>query len=239
MKNRTWLDIIIIILVCLISGTTSYKPYVDETFYAIYYVILRILFLVFIFVYYKYRLEAIKFSLKDLYILPFFVAPFSNLFVGLFSGLETNSINATEALLQIVFILFTAICEEITFRMILIPKLEEKQKPFLVILYSSLIFGAVHLININSTSDIVPVLLQVLYSFGLGILLGMMYLKTKNLFYCILLHFAFNYFNSYFSVSLFQLEYNAIYFIVNISVAVIIGLYGLFYYLKVVKDNAS
>lgn len=67
---------------------------------------------------------------------------------------------------------------------------------------ASLIFGCTHLLNlIGSPYFILGTITQVVYTFSLGMLLGVVYYLSKNIWTVILLHFIFNVLGSY--VSLF------------------------------------
>ncbi len=73
------------------------------------------------------------------------------------------------------------ICEEIFFRYYVLNYLEKAMKPVYAIIVSALLFGAFHL-NLR----------QFLFASVLGVVLGMVYHKTKDIKHSIFLHFAFN-----------------------------------------------
>lgn len=71
--------------------------------------------------------------------------------------------------------------EEILFRGIFIKKITEKYSPAIAILFSSLLFGLYHMDFEQSV-----------YAFFIGIILGIIYFKTKNLSLVIVIHFLNN-----------------------------------------------
>lgn len=81
-----------------------------------------------------------------------------------------------------------AIFEEILFRGILFRLIEEKIGSYIALFISALIFGALHLANPNSS---------LITAFGLaiqaGLLLGAAYIYSKNLWFPIAIHFAWNF----------------------------------------------
>lgn len=89
--------------------------------------------------------------------------------------------------------------EEIVFRgiilMLLLKKLEHhKNGVLLSILFSSAIFGLSHIINFYSGLSFGDTMLQIGYSFLVGMLWAVMFLKTGNLWLTMILHATFNFF---------------------------------------------
>jgi hypothetical protein len=82
----------------------------------------------------------------------------------------------------------TAVFEETIFRGIIFRIIEEKLGSYIALFISALIFGALHLLNPNSS---------LLTAFGLavqaGLLLGAAYIYSKNLWFPIAIHFAWNF----------------------------------------------
>ena len=83
--------------------------------------------------------------------------------------------------LGLITAILTATIEELLFRNILFEELNSTQKNCRAIIYSSLIFGSIHLLNINSLASIPFVLVQVLYTAFLGLILAVAYNNTNNL----------------------------------------------------------
>ena len=75
--------------------------------------------------------------------------------------------------------------------------LEKKHKTrkdiFYSIVFSSLIFGAIHIVNLFAGSGIVPVVLQLGYSFLIGSMCAVILLITKSLWISVLTHAVFNF----------------------------------------------
>ena len=94
--------------------------------------------------------------------------------------------------------LFVGGFEEIAFRgflfMLLLGRGKKNTKgAFLAIVLSSVVFGAVHSVNLLSGANVVSVILQVGYSALIGALASVILLKTHNIWYCILLHALYNF----------------------------------------------
>ena len=77
--------------------------------------------------------------------------------------------------------------------LILEGKHRTKKDVFFSIIYSSLIFGAIHIVNLFAGSGIVPVIQQLGYSFLIGAMCAVALIITKNLWMSILLHACFNF----------------------------------------------
>ena len=60
---------------------------------------------------------------------------------------------------------------------------------------SALIFGGIHLMNASVVGFTLALFSQLIYSPALGILLGAMYLRTRNLWGCIVMHTMLDFFN--------------------------------------------
>ena len=87
-------------------------------------------------------------------------------------------------------LLCSAIIEEMFFRGYVFRKLSEKFPPFISLILSAVFFVSLHLFNYDMTFwSIVNIFLG-------GIVLGMLYLKTKNLWLAVGFHFSWNYIQS-------------------------------------------
>ncbi len=111
------------------------------------------------------------------------------LVIYLNKGFTVISVNNILFVLPSLTMAFTAaIFEEILFRGILFRITEEKLGSYWALLISAIIFGAMHLANPHST---------VLAALGLaiqaGLLLGAAYIFSKNLWFPIAIHFAWNF----------------------------------------------
>ncbi|MFA5312446.1 MAG: type II CAAX endopeptidase family protein [Methanomassiliicoccales archaeon] len=90
------------------------------------------------------------------------------------------------ALLFVVMVVFVGFGEEIVFRAILQRKVQERTGPIIAVLFSAFLFAMMH-----SGYESLPYLL---YVFGVGIVLGYSFLRTKNLLFVALIHGMINFF---------------------------------------------
>lgn len=135
-------------------------------------------------------------------VLPCFLAVVCNPpLIGLITGDAAFSYSgATLCLYIVLFItecLLVGTFEELLFRGILFPAVEERLKEnkrgrFFAVITSAAIFALVHLFNLFTSSPL-AVLMQVGYSFLLGGACCFTFLKTGNILYCVLLHATFNF----------------------------------------------
>ena len=89
--------------------------------------------------------------------------------------------------------------EEVIFRglilVLLIQKFSKtKQELFIAIVLSSSIFGLMHLWNLMMGASFYDTFLQVGYSFLMGMMWAIVFLKTKNIWFVVFLHAAYNFF---------------------------------------------
>lgn len=110
-------------------------------------------------------------------------------FVGNFEILSVNSISNTITPLAIAF--SVAIFEEILIRGIIFRIMEEKLGSYISLLISAIIFGALHIANPNST-----LVSALCIAIEAGLLLGLAYIYTRNLWFPIAIHFAWNFMQS-------------------------------------------
>lgn len=127
----------------------------------------------------------------------------------IFGGLNFLSLEENVSVSPNVFIgfvitcIFTAIFEELLCRGIIqgimcdIGKLYN-HSVIKSIIYSSMVFAFMHFFNlIDKPYLIIGTITQVIYTFSLGLLLGVIYYKTKNITIPIILHAIFNILGSY------------------------------------------
>lgn len=88
--------------------------------------------------------------------------------------------------LMVVMVFFVGFGEELVFRAILQPRIQERAGPVIAILFSALLFAIMH-----SGYSSVPYLF---YVFGVGLLLGYSFYRTKNLIFVVLIHGFINFF---------------------------------------------
>ena len=140
------------------------------------------------------------------------VLPFIMLGIGvsIFCNMIIIKINTTEVVsMNILFLILSSviigpIVEEIIFRHILISKLEKFNNRIVTILLASLIFAIIHNGIIN-----------IIYTFILGIILNTIYIKNKNLLYPIIVHSSAN------LITLFLTGYNELILFISFILLII------------------
>lgn len=117
---------------------------------------------------------------------------FTVLVIYLSNGFKIVSINPVSFIIIPLTVAFTvAIFEEIMIRGILFKIIEEKLGSYFALLISAIIFGALHLINPESS----PIYTACVAVEG-GLLLGAAYIYSRNLWFPIAIHFAWNFMQS-------------------------------------------
>ena len=130
--------------------------------------------------------------------LPCFMVAFINFpYSAIING--TASISRVDLLgLYILYVFSIALLEELIFRGIAIMVVDDllnnkKHKPFLTVLFTSLLFSLFHLTNLFSGANIGSVMLQCLYTFLIGGMLAVTILKGGNVWLCVLIHALFDF----------------------------------------------
>ncbi len=177
-------------------------------------------------------------------ILPAFVIAINNFpFVSFFSGDCTISASFGDIIIYALFCLCVGFFEEMAFRgcalmFFLKKRANTRLGIFISILFSSLIFGIVHLINIFTSSPI-SVLLQIGYSALIGALCSVVLLATENIWLCVLCHGLYNFcgglkdnFGAGIMWTTPQMIFTAI-------VAVIVTVYMIWLFFKIPLSNAK
>jgi len=100
-------------------------------------------------------------------------------------------LNVSKIVLIIVFSLFVGYTEEVVFRGIIRERLISKG-PLFYIVFSSILFGVLHMANALSGTDVVEVLLQVLNAFLIGLILALLIEISDNIWPLIAFHFLFD-----------------------------------------------
>ena len=144
---------------------------------------------------------------KSKYIIPLFMLGIS---YACFGNMLILYINTNDVVnMNIIFLILSSvivgpIIEEIIFRYILINKLNSFNNRFISIVISSIIFALAHNGIIN-----------IIYTFILGMILGIIYIKDKNLLNSIVLHSSAN------LISLFLYSYNPYIMLVSFVLLII------------------
>jgi membrane protease YdiL (CAAX protease family) len=114
------------------------------------------------------------------------------LVIILTGGFEIVSFNSISNIITPFAIAFSvAIFEEILIRGIVFRIMEEKFGSYISLLFSAIIFGALHLVNPNST-----IISGLCVGMEAGVLLGVAFIYTRNLWFPIAIHFAWNFVQS-------------------------------------------
>jgi len=197
-------DILILALlfIFVIAFPTDLIP-VSNTYRLLIQISLRLLILIYyIYICYTNRINIFKFYnwKRILLFTPFLLASFSNLIAAGIDHGYSGQIMYSDAYfsLLILYHFLGAIVEEFLFRLF-IQRALVNASSIKRILVSAAIFALFHLlniVNISSVEGLVTVAIQVVYNFGLGILLGFLYEYSYSLPACITLHFSFNFFNT-------------------------------------------
>ena len=171
---------------------------VDLTYQLLVRIGLRLLLLIYyVYIIYKYHIKIFGIAnIKNLLLcLPFFIICGSNFVASsIVGGFIGQTMGTLDLSLSIVYTLLIAITEEIVFRLFIHNNIQVSSS-IKRIFASAGIFALMHLLNIVNVrfvGDLITVLIQTVYTFGLGLLLGVMYEYSHSLLGCMVLHFLFN-----------------------------------------------
>lgn len=133
---------------------------------------------------------------SPVYVIPALMFAVWNIFYNLSSGMEFGGLPFyTEALVTAIA---PAVFEEVIFRGIFIYNLKKNGCGDLKCLFlSAFVFSAIHLTNIVGL-DIASVVLQLVYSFVIGMVFAAVYLKNNRIFEVIAAHFLIDFTNRIF-----------------------------------------
>ena len=87
---------------------------------------------------------------------------------------------------NLIFTLGIGLTEELYFRGIICNMWKEKEKTAIIV--SSVLFGLSHLLNVLGGADLVETLLQIAFAFTYGVVMALIFLRTKSIWPCILIH---------------------------------------------------
>lgn len=207
-----------------------------------------VLFLVFLFFFYKYKFNRSFLCKTDkggtiAFIIGFIVCLNNFPFFCLIKG---DLVISNDTLLVTLFFLYclsVALFEEIVFRGIIFPLClilfkDKKAKNLLAIITSSLLFSLIHILNLFAGESILSVLLQIGYTFLTGAVFCICLYKTKNIFVSVLLHFVYDIGGLFCSNSLGIAE-GLYYNVPTVIITVIIALFATVYYLYTIKKDLN
>jgi len=109
---------------------------------------------------------------------------------GAFFFDSTNNIQ--EIVLTVIFMLFVAFLEELLVRGLLFKSIEESQSTKAAVLISGAAFGLGHIINLLNGYTGVQQIIQIVLAFAIGIVLALLFVRTKSIVPGIVFHFVFN-----------------------------------------------
>ena len=167
-----------------------------------------------------------------LIMIPAFIISINNFpIIAYFDGRATLTQPVYQVFLFLIECLSVGFFEEILFRGIilifLLKKLSyHKYSVILSIVISSAIFGFLHIVNLWSGQSVGDTMLQIMYSFLLGMMWAVMFLKTRNLWLTMILHASFNFFGQ---VMFYLGNVNGRYDSFTVIITVIFGLITTYY----------
>lgn len=129
--------------------------------------------------------------------------------------------------------------EEIIFRglilVVLLDRLPSTVKgTFLAVVISSLIFGVTHLFNIFTGASVGFTLLQVSYSFLMGLMWAVVFIKTKNIWMSIILHSSYNFFGMVlFTLGIVNGRFDTFTLITTIVLALVVSSYYFYLFVRI------
>ncbi len=244
-KERVFYDILLLFVIYLLSTTTFFTAYIPH-YYANVFIqfLLRVGFLLFAFYFIK-RNKLPTPQLEKLHkywplFIPFFILPLTNIFVGLISGAMLTPVNGLHILIE-GFVMNTLIVlsEELVFRVVILSYLLTRTSNLKAIVYSSLIFALTHIVNLGALNQIGPVLIQMGYTFFIGLLCAFLYIFSLNIVLPLIFHFLFNLFNGTLSSALYPGITGPLFYTINISMIVIATLYGVWLYYFLTKKGVG
>lgn len=121
------------------------------------------------------------------WLVPAVVLPLANLGFSGYTEIELVEFGG-----QIVVLLGNVVWEEVLFRGILLRRFLKNHPPFFAILVESLLFGCMHLVNIETYAQISYAAVQAVVAVGVGFWLGVVACESRSVCWCILAHACIN-----------------------------------------------
>ena len=172
-----------------------------------------------------------KKHINYLFLLPLILGCMSNfLYCWFFNVSSTTYINDVSSFIfDSILCLLGVIIEEYLFRYIFLFFLdnylkESKYKNLFLILLSSIAFSLMHCINFYGNNPI-NVLLQLGYTFALGLIFSYIMLSFDNIYVAIIGHFLFNYLNTNLFISFYSVETNYKYILFSLGICLFVLIY--------------
>jgi len=157
-------------------------------------------------------------------------------FIGIISGGARVTSSAGTVALFALECLSVGFFEETVFRgiifLIFLEKAKSEREVFRAILLSSAVFGGVHFFNVLAGAGIAPTLLQVGYSFLIGGMWAVALLHYGHIWPCAAMHAIYNFGGMLIPNHGEGLVWDTYTVIITAALAVIVGIYVLFYLFK-------
>ncbi len=155
--------------------------------------------------------------------LPFFLIPFSNILALAIGGSFSFEFSSFD-LLRLFSVPLSVLLEEIIFRDLALKGREGKKEKVAWLFLSSFLFSLAHFASGFSLSS----LIQVVYTFGLGLICGLLYLEGGGFWPSFFLHLLFNLSNNEVYRWVCQSVSETAFYAVNVGVGVLFGAYFVF-----------
>ena len=139
--------------------------------------------------------------------------------------------------------LSTGFFEEVIFRglilLFIIQKLEKSGKGiFYSVVISSAIFALIHILNLFVGAGFGATMLQVGYSFLMGLMWAVFFLKTKNIWFVVVLHGLYNFFGQVmFVVGVVENRYDTFTIVFTSLLGIIVAVYTVYILLSIKPDD--
>jgi membrane protease YdiL (CAAX protease family) len=129
-----------------------------------------------------------------------------------------------------IFMLIPGIWEEVAFRGVILNLQRKKYSQATAVILNGVIFGLYHLVNLIWGFDWFGTIIQVIYTSCLGVTLAYVFMRTRSLIPCIIVHYLFN--------SVGQVFFNGIFpnlFIESLFAMLAIGVFPMIIVILLIK----
>lgn len=200
---------------------------------------------VFVYLIYSYDFNGLfRWKISKFYlVIPCFLVVINNFpFIAVITGEALITASTAKIIGYVLYSFSVALFEELAFRGLVFPlvylKTKDKKKGlFIALVISSLIFGAVHIVNFFAGANIGGVLLQMCYSFLIGGMCSIALCITGGLIIPILLHFIFNFGGLFIETLGSGAIWNIPTIMITAILGVIVAIYMIIIALKLKEDN--
>lgn len=172
--------------------------------------------------------------------IPFLIISINNFPISAyFKGNTTFNGHNYQIILFLIECFTVGLFEELIFRLIIIVLLMEvfkksKNKELIVLFLSSITFSLIHLVNLFDRASFGDVLLQMGYSFLIGLVFALIFLKTNNILLVVVLHSLYNFFGE---VMFYLGEVTKRWDLITIILTILLSFLNFIYYFKVLMNE--